>query len=134
MKRAFLYGLAITVAFSLELQTAWAQKTRQLRTISVSYYQTATIEPTTARIKSLKLPAGFTIAKFVEITKPRILAVASDGTVYVSQREPGTVSMLKDTNGAGAAGYEDSGTSEIFYRGRGIEKRLENRRRFRKIE
>ncbi|HEY8561834.1 MAG TPA: PQQ-dependent sugar dehydrogenase [Pyrinomonadaceae bacterium] len=31
------------------------------------------------------------------------MAVSNDGTVYVSQRTPGTLSMLKDTNGDGVA-------------------------------
>ena len=80
-----------------------AQTPRELRTIEGNYYDTATIPATNDRIKSLKLPAGFSISKFAEIENPRILAVAPDGTVYVSQRDPGTLTMLKDTNGDGAA-------------------------------
>jgi len=74
-----------------------------LRTITGNYNDTATIAPTIERINSLKLPAGFSIAKFAEIENPRMLSVAPDGTVYVSQRTPGTLTMLKDTNGDGAA-------------------------------
>jgi Raf kinase inhibitor-like YbhB/YbcL family protein len=68
-----------------------------------NYYDTATIEPTVARIKGLKLPAGFQIAKWAEVANPRMLLVSPDGTVYVSQRDPGTLTMLKDTNGDGVA-------------------------------
>ena len=102
MKKIFLTGFAVIFTF-LAAQNVWAQKPNEQRTITGNYYDTATIAPTIQRIKSLKLPAGFQIAKFAEITNPRMLAVAPDGTVYVSQREPGTISMLKDTNGDGAA-------------------------------
>ena len=67
------------------------------------FYDTATIPATIERIKSLKMPAGFQIAKFAEISNPRIIAVAPDGTIYVSQRDPGTLTMLRDTDGDGAA-------------------------------
>jgi len=103
MKKIILYALVICSALSLGAQVTWAQKTREFRVITGTYNDTATIEPTIARIKSLKLPAGFSIAKFAEIENPRMLAVASDGTVYVSQRTPGTLTMLKDTNADGVA-------------------------------
>lgn len=103
MKKTLIYGIAAAVFVSLTMQTLTAQMTRPLRSVEGTYYDTATIAPTNARIKSLKLPAGFSVAKFAEIANPRILAVANDGTVYVSQRTPGTLTMLKDTNGDGAA-------------------------------
>jgi Raf kinase inhibitor-like YbhB/YbcL family protein len=66
-------------------------------------YQTAKLEPTPQRIAGLKLPAGFSISKFAEMQNPRMIAVADDGTVYISQRESGTLVMLKDTNRDGRA-------------------------------
>ena len=103
MKKSIVYGIAVTVLLCVGAQIGWTQKTRELRTIEGSYNDTATIAPTNQRIKSLKLPAGFSIAKFAEIANPRILAVAANGTVYVSQRTPGTLTMLRDTNGDGVA-------------------------------
>jgi glucose/arabinose dehydrogenase len=103
MKKRFLVGAALLSILTGASQIATAQQPRELRPIQGNYYDTATIKPTVERIKTLKLPAGFQIAKFAEITNPRILAVAPDGTIYVSQREPGTLTMLKDTNGDGAA-------------------------------
>lgn len=103
MKKRFLYGIAALLALSLFASDTTAQKVREQRTITGNYNDTATIAPTVQRIKSLKLPAGFSIAKFAEIENPRMLAVGADGTVYVSQRTPGTLSMLKDTNGDGVA-------------------------------
>lgn len=99
MKKRFYWVFATFLIF----QSVFAQPTRELRTITGNYYDTATIEPTIARIKSLKMPAGFQIAKFAEISNPRMLAASPDGTIYVSQREPGTLTMLKDTNGDGVA-------------------------------
>lgn len=103
MKNKLLICTAVIFAFSVSIQSVWAQQTREQRTITGNYNDTATIAPTIARVKSLKLPAGFSIAKFAEIENPRMLTVAPDGTIYVSQRTPGTLTMLKDTNGDGAA-------------------------------
>lgn len=103
MNRIFLSAAAVLIA-AASFSPIYAQpKTVDDRQIVGNYYDTATIEPSVARIKSLKLPAGFQIAKFAEVANPRMLAVAPDGTVYVSQRMPGTIAMLKDTNGDGVA-------------------------------
>ncbi len=103
MKTIFRFSLFAFIVLALNANFVLAQKTRELRTIEGNYNDTATIAPTNERIKSLKLPNGFSIAKFAEIENPRMLTVAPDGTVYVSQRTPGTLTMLKDTNGDGAA-------------------------------
>lgn len=103
MKQGVFKTIAAGAILALSSQFAAAQQTRELRTIQGTYYETATIPATNQRIGNLKLPAGFSAAKFAEIANPRILAVSDDGTVYVSQRAPGTLTMLKDTNGDGAA-------------------------------
>lgn len=60
----------------------------------------ALVPATDANVQQLKVPAGFAVAKFADgLGKPRILAVSSTGTVYFSNREAGTVTMLKDANG-----------------------------------
>ena len=105
MKR-FLYGLTVLCSFLIvtapNARAQGKKKTDDIKT-GGGFHGTATIPPTIERIKSLKLPPGFSIAKFAEITNPRMLAVTGDGTIYVSQRTPGTLSMLKDTNGDGVA-------------------------------
>ncbi len=104
MKKEILYGIAVMCVLLLITPNFPAQrKTTNDVPITSGFYDTATIAPTVARIKSLKLPAGFQIAKFAEISNPRMLAISPDGTVYVSQRTPGTLTMLKDTNGDGVA-------------------------------
>lgn len=62
------------------------------------------LEPTPERIDALQLPEGFAIAVFADgLTNPRMLAVAEDGTVYVTRRSLGDVVMLRDTDGDGRA-------------------------------
>jgi glucose/arabinose dehydrogenase len=103
MKTIFRFACFAFIVLSLSAIFVAAQKTREQRTITGNYNDTTTIAPTIERIKSLKMPAGFSIAKFAEIENPRMLAVAPNGTVYVSQRDAGTLTMLKDTNGDGVA-------------------------------
>ncbi|MBC8134335.1 MAG: sorbosone dehydrogenase family protein [Fibrella sp.] len=66
----------------------------------------ALMEATPERVARLNLPEGFRVAPFAKLENPRMMAVTPDGTVYVSQREPGNVVMLKDTNGDGVADVE----------------------------
>ncbi len=55
-------------------------------------------------VAKLKVPAGFKVAKFADgLGKPRILTVGTGGNVYYSDREAGTVTLLKDTNGDGVS-------------------------------
>jgi Raf kinase inhibitor-like YbhB/YbcL family protein len=60
-----------------------------------------------ALLTSLKTPEGFKINVFASgLKNTRIIAVAPDGTVYVSRRDEGDVLMLKDRNGDGRADGE----------------------------
>ncbi|MCW5982244.1 MAG: sorbosone dehydrogenase family protein [Bryobacteraceae bacterium] len=62
------------------------------------------VEATPERIESLSVPPGFRVSKFAEgLGKPRIIAVAEDGAVYVTRREPGDALLLMDKNGDGVA-------------------------------
>ncbi|MDO7877766.1 PQQ-dependent sugar dehydrogenase [Hymenobacter sp. ASUV-10] len=59
---------------------------------------------TPERIASLKVPAGFTISPFAEgLDMPRMLALAPNGDLYVSNRVKGTVTLLRDANKDGKA-------------------------------
>jgi Raf kinase inhibitor-like YbhB/YbcL family protein len=66
-------------------------------------YETGKLEPTPQRIGALKLPRGFFLSKFAELQNPRIIKIAANGNVYISQRESGTLVLLKDLNGDGRA-------------------------------
>jgi len=85
MQRSIIYGIAVLVALSFGAQTFWAQQSRELRRIQGSYNDTATIAPTTQRIKSLNLPGGFSVHKFAELTNPRMLAAPINRTAIISK-------------------------------------------------
>lgn len=52
----------------------------------------------------LSLPDGFELGIFAkDLVNPRMMAIAEDGTVYVTRRSVGDVVMLRDTDGDGAA-------------------------------
>jgi glucose/arabinose dehydrogenase len=60
-----------------------------------------------AMVSQLKVPAGFRIAVYAKgLGNPRFLAVADDGTVYVTRRATGDVVALKDGNNDGRADGE----------------------------
>lgn len=65
------------------------------------------IEWSKERMAQLALPDGFDIGVFArDLENPRMIRVADDGTVYVTQRGPGNVLMLRDTDGDGTADAE----------------------------
>ena len=50
------------------------------------------------------MPSGFNIQRFAEgLDNPRLIAVADDGTIYVTERGPGALVMLRDLDGDGIA-------------------------------
>lgn len=62
-------------------------------------YEPQAVSPTDARVAGLALPEGFAIHRFAEgLENPRMIAVAEDGTVYVTQRRPGNLVMLRDVD------------------------------------
>jgi glucose/arabinose dehydrogenase len=82
--------------------------------------EVAAQETTPQRIANLKLPAGFTITKFAEMYNPRMIVVAPNGTIYISQRESGTLVMLKDTNRDGRADVQKVVATRKFLHGMAI--------------
>ncbi|GAB2580186.1 sorbosone dehydrogenase family protein [Spirosoma areae] len=71
---------------------------------AVNVFKPQQVEATDARVAQLKVPAGFTITKFAEKAgNPRMMAVAPNGDVYVSDRTKGTVMLVRDANKDGKA-------------------------------
>ena len=67
----------------------------------ISVVKPAKADPGTA---PLRVPDGYAVTPFAAgLKNPRIIAVAPDGTVYVSRREQGDVVMLRDANNDGLA-------------------------------
>jgi Raf kinase inhibitor-like YbhB/YbcL family protein len=82
--------------------------------------EVAQMETTPQRIAGLKVPAGFTISKFAEMYNPRMIAVHPSGTIYISQRTPGTLVMLKDLNRDGKADVQKVVATRKFLHGMAI--------------
>lgn len=71
-------------------------------------FKPALVAASDENVKQLKVPAGFTVSKFAEgLGKPRMIAVSATGNVYVTNREAGTVTLLRDAN---ADGKSDAST------------------------
>jgi Raf kinase inhibitor-like YbhB/YbcL family protein len=72
--------------------------------IEANIWKPAKVEPTPERIKNVKGPAGFSVNVFArDLKNIRIIAVAPNGTIYVTRRDQGDVLMLKDQDGDGIA-------------------------------
>jgi glucose/arabinose dehydrogenase len=67
--------------------------------------QSPKVVPTTdACLAGLSLPAGFHVQRFAaNLAQPRMIAVADDGTVFVTLRGTGEVVGLRDEDGDGVA-------------------------------
>ncbi len=103
MKSHRLSPLAIVGASGLLVALATAATTVESSSTS-NVVEVAPLETTPQRIANLKLPPGFSITKFAELENPRMIAVnPKNGDIYISQRDPGTVTLLKDTNHDGRA-------------------------------
>jgi glucose/arabinose dehydrogenase len=52
----------------------------------------------------VNVPAGFTLGVFADgLDQPRVIKAAPNGDIYVAERAPGQVRLLRDTNGDGRA-------------------------------
>lgn len=71
-------------------------------TIQGHIYKPAELKP--EGTDRLKVPSGFRVQQWATgLENPRILAAASDGSVYVTRRKNGDVLLLKDSDGDGKA-------------------------------
>lgn len=70
----------------------------------VTVFKPNKVPATSERIAQIQAPEGFSVEAFAsDLGNARILAVAEDGSVYVSRREEGDVLMLRDADGDGKA-------------------------------
>jgi Raf kinase inhibitor-like YbhB/YbcL family protein len=99
---ALAFATVITVAVSSNVYAQQGKLTDV--TIEGHVYEPARLPPTDARLANLQRPAGFEIQRFAEgLNNPRILALGPSGAIYVTQRKPGNVVMLRDTDSDGIA-------------------------------
>lgn len=72
--------------------------------IRTHVFKPAKVEVTQSRVQALRAPPGFAVSVFAAgLKNARMLALAPDGTVYVSRRDQGDVVMLRDADGDGLA-------------------------------
>jgi glucose/arabinose dehydrogenase len=104
--RPFKESLIVACALLLAPgMTVDAQQSEQ-KTVSVEGYRNspARREFNESLLSNLRLPAGFRVNVFHQkLDNPRMMTVASDGTVYVTNRDKGEVVALADRNGDGRA-------------------------------
>lgn len=75
--------------------------------VAANVFKPDKVPATPGRVAALKRPAGFKVDAWADgLLNPRILAVAPDGSVYVSRREQGDVLLLRDRDGDGRADGE----------------------------
>jgi Raf kinase inhibitor-like YbhB/YbcL family protein len=100
-----LHTLAAGLAAACGCLPAVAQQGDGTRVpVQAHVFKPALVEPTPQRLAGVRLPQGFELSVFASgLRNPRIIAVAPDGTVYVSRRDQGDVLMLKDSDGDGRA-------------------------------
>lgn len=83
---------------------AQAQEPQTLQ-VDGNVFRPARVEATDARVAQLRAPPGFRVTRFAEnLGNPRMMAVAPNGNVYVSDREKGSVTLLRDITADGRAG------------------------------
>lgn len=97
----------LSLAIVLALSTGFAQAQQGDGTnvaIEAHVTKPGLVEATPARVAQLKAPAGFAVTVFAAgLKNARMLAVAPDGTIYVSRRDQGDVVMLRDADQDGKA-------------------------------
>jgi glucose/arabinose dehydrogenase len=112
--KSLFIGCALVLSITL---TGNAQQTQEQRIEQVEGYLVTPeqLKFDESLLQQLKLPAGFRIDVFAkDLGNPRMLAVAPDGTIYVTRRQQGDILALRDSNGDGyadeiltvASGYE----------------------------
>lgn len=101
--RSLFIGCALLLSMTLK---ASAQQPQPLRIEQVegSLVTPERLEFNESLLQELKIPDGFQISVFAkDLGNPRNIAVAADGTVYVTRREQGDVLALRDRNRDGQA-------------------------------
>lgn len=95
LHRCLTGRLALVLCFSPLPVLAQALQNPGTARIEANVVKAAPLEATPERIAGLKLPPGFKIEKFADGLKtPRVIVVAENGTLYVSDRDEGVVTMI----------------------------------------
>lgn len=106
MKARSLFIGCAAILLSITLKASAQQPPQPLRIEQVegSLVTPERLEFNESLLQELKIPDGFEISVFAKnLGNPRNIAVAADGTVYVTRRQQGDVLALRDRNRDGQA-------------------------------
>lgn len=97
------YIIIIFSVFYIISGTAQQKDSIITTSAQVHVFKPETVPAAPEHLKQLKIPNGFKIEPFAtDLGKPRIMAVTTNGSVYVTQRS-GKITLLRDDNGDGKA-------------------------------
>jgi Raf kinase inhibitor-like YbhB/YbcL family protein len=99
-------ALLVIALATISLATSLHAQQGKLTDVEVvgHVYEPARLPPTDARAASLQVPSGFEVQRFAEgLDNPRILALGPDGSIYITQRKPGNVVLVRDLDHDGIA-------------------------------
>ena len=106
--------LVLTLAWSSVLQAAEDIQPRQIEPQRSHAFRPERRDATDERIAQLKLPPGFAINVFArDLGHARMIAVAEDGTVYLTCQDQGRVLKLQDKDGDGRAEVVETALSGL---------------------
>lgn len=98
-------ALSAAAIATLVVDVAHAQKPEKRVLVPVSWNMStpARGKVTAAWMKTLRVPAGFTVSVFTDkVASPRVMAVGTDGTIYITRRDSGDVIAVPvDASGSG---------------------------------
>lgn len=104
MNSVFVWGISCFFAFVPSSFAQDGNKEVIAKNVTGSILRPKQLKPTPSLINSLNLPSGFTITTFADnLGKSRMLAVTDNHLVYVTDRDNGTLTLLKDENRDGRA-------------------------------
>jgi glucose/arabinose dehydrogenase len=110
------FALLLAGAGILGATPAGAQRraTMQRATVTGSVARPAARKFEEALVRRLRVPRGFAVSVFASgLGNPRMMAVADDGTVFVTRRDSGDVLALADTNRDGRADRVKQAIAEL---------------------
>ena len=102
MKSALLASVILVAATPSLAQSS--PEDADKRPVDAHFYELTPLKPSAAFANQLKLPRGYRASVWAsDLGNTRMIAVAPDGTVYVSRRSEADIIRLVDGNGDGKA-------------------------------
>lgn len=107
LKNYILYPVLFLLVFIFKNLEAQGSKKLIEKSKESNIHRPKQVDATEERLKTLKLPEGFTITKFAEAMRfPRFMVVGKDSSVYITDRDSHTLTRIKDTDHDGKADKE----------------------------